>query len=263
MSQPYTIGSQAEVADSRRTEPPSRAAARLAARWSAAPTTVRPTWVVAPVAGPAMARPMPPWADASPSRSTSSGSSSGRRNRSTAGIAAPKSGSVGLAHGTAGQDDPQARVRRLELGQLALPADHLLLGGLADRAGVDHDQIGRLESARLVAAGGQQAAGHLLRVAPVHLAAEGPDGEARQDRRLRAVFVDTAVRGESVPIERDRPAAGPSRASAGRGSRLAAQSWAVTGSPDRWASASSSRHRRPRGTQVAACISAYEPVSPW
>ena len=42
-------------------------------------TTVRPTVAVVPT------RPIGAWADARPSRSTSSGSSSGRRNRSTAG----------------------------------------------------------------------------------------------------------------------------------------------------------------------------------
>ena len=44
--------------------------------------TVRPTIVVAPAGA---GRPIGAWAEASPSRSTSSGSSSGRRNRSTAG----------------------------------------------------------------------------------------------------------------------------------------------------------------------------------
>ena len=63
----------------RATEPSAMARARVLARWSATPTTVRPTTVVAPTA------PIGAWADASPSRSTSSGSSSGRRNRSTAG----------------------------------------------------------------------------------------------------------------------------------------------------------------------------------
>ena len=51
------------------------------------------------------------WAEARPSRSTSSGSSSGRRNRSTAGNLRPEAGAVALADGAAGQHDPQRRVR--------------------------------------------------------------------------------------------------------------------------------------------------------
>ena len=59
---------------------------------------------------------------------------------------------VGLADGAAGQDDPQGGIRGLQAVEVALPADDLLLGGLADRAGVDHDEVGGLERRRLLAA---------------------------------------------------------------------------------------------------------------
>jgi hypothetical protein len=76
---------------------------------------------------------------------------------------------------------------------VSLATDHLLLGGLADRAGVDHDEVGRLHRGRLGTARGEQAAGHLLGVAPVHLAAERPDVEAREGRRVGPVLGETLV----------------------------------------------------------------------
>ena len=69
----------------------------------------------------------------------------------------------------------------LQPRQVAHPADDLLLGRLADRAAVDDDELGRLQAVRLGATGRQQRAGHLLGVGVVHLAAERPDVEARQD----------------------------------------------------------------------------------
>ena len=95
-------------------------------------------------------------------------------------VAAAQPRAIGLADRAAGEHDPHRRVGRLELGELALPADDLLLGALADGAGVDDHQVGVLEGRRLLAAGAQEAAGHLLRVAPVHLAAERPQVEPRQ-----------------------------------------------------------------------------------
>ena len=116
--------------------PSPTAAARVEGRWSAAPTTVRPTTVVMPIE-PRRASdptaPIAPCAEARPSRSTSSGSSSGRRKRSTAGKRRAQAGPVALADGAPGQHDAQRRVGGLELGQLALPADDLLFGRLADR----------------------------------------------------------------------------------------------------------------------------------
>ncbi len=76
------IGSQALIAEERLTAPPSTAAARALTRWVASETGAPLTSVVAAVATDV---PTGACADARPRRSTSSGSSSGRRNRSTAG----------------------------------------------------------------------------------------------------------------------------------------------------------------------------------
>ena len=95
-------------------------------------------------------------------------------------IPTPQPAAIRLADGAAGQHDPHRRVGGLEPRQLSLPADDLLLRALADRAGVDDDEVGRVHRRRLVAAGRQEATGHLLRVAAVHLAAQRPDVEARQ-----------------------------------------------------------------------------------
>ncbi len=105
----------------------------------------------------------------------------------------PQPGPVGLADRATGHDDAHPGVRLLEPRQLPLPADDLLLRGLPDRAGVDHDQVGRLERRRLRAARGQQPAGHLLGVAAVHLAAERPHVEGGQSACLRAVLVEALV----------------------------------------------------------------------
>ena len=52
---------------------------------------------------------------------------------------------IRLTDGAAGENDTHGRVRHLELRQLAHPADDLLLGALADRAGVDDHQVRDLE----------------------------------------------------------------------------------------------------------------------
>ena len=95
---------------------------------------------------------------------------------------------------------------------MALPADHLLLGALADRARVDDDEIGRLERRRLLAAGREQPTGHLLRVAAVHLAAQGPDVEARQ----RGASGRYSVRRASTGASGTRGSAGATGATASR-----------------------------------------------
>ena len=184
------IGSQAAIAEPRATVPlPDRRARGSPARWSATPTTVRPTVVVAPSA------PIGACADARPEPVDELGLLVGPQEEVDRRIAAPQAGPVRLADRAAGQHDAQPRVRRLEPRELALPADDLLLGALADRAGVDDDEVGGLERRRLLAAGGQQAPGHLLRVAAVHLAAERPDVEARQGRRLGQVLGEAVVIG--------------------------------------------------------------------
>ncbi len=103
--------------------------------------------------------------------------------------------SIRLTDGAAGQDDPQTRVGSLEVGQLAHPADDLLLGALTDGAAVDHDEIRVGEVGCLPAAGLQEPTDHLLGVAPVHLAAERPDVESRQDPGLRQVLEQTCIVG--------------------------------------------------------------------
>jgi hypothetical protein len=55
-------------------------------------------------------------------------------------------------------------------------AEHLFLRFLAHRAGVEQDQVGLVHvGGGLVALGGAQHVGHLVRVVLVHLAAEGFD----------------------------------------------------------------------------------------
>ncbi len=76
------IGSQALIAEPRLTAPAAIASDRARTRWMASETGAPLTSVVAAVGANA---PTGACAEASPSRSTSSGSSSGRRNRSTAG----------------------------------------------------------------------------------------------------------------------------------------------------------------------------------
>ena len=110
-------------------------------------------------------------------------------------IALLQAGPIRLAHGAAGHDDTQCGICGFQAGEMALPADHLLLGGLADGAGVDHDEVRPLEVRGLFAARGQQSAGHLFGVAPVHLAAERPDVEPRERPRLWAVLVQAGVVG--------------------------------------------------------------------
>ena len=54
---------------------------------------------------------------------------------------APQSVAFGFPHGATGQDDPHPGPRGFQPLELTLPADHFLLGRLANRAGVDHDEI--------------------------------------------------------------------------------------------------------------------------
>ncbi len=89
-----------------------------------------------------------------------------------------QAGPLGLADATARQHDSEAGLSSLELGELALAADDLRLGVLADGAGVDDDQVGQLHRGCSAAPDGEQLTGHLLGVAQVHLAAERPDEEA-------------------------------------------------------------------------------------
>ena len=185
------IGSQALVAEPRATAPVATAWARVAARPSATPTTE-----------PTDERRRPDLAPAEPDRRLGRGETEpvdelrllvGPEEEIDRRIAFPEAGPIRLPDGAAGQDDPQRGVGGLEAGEVALPADHLLLGGLADRAGVDDDEVGVIESGRLLTTGAEQSPGHLLGVAPVHLAAERPDVEAGQRPRLRPILGDALV----------------------------------------------------------------------
>ena len=81
-----------------------------------------------------------------------------------------------LAGHAAAHADQQARVALLQVAHAAQVGEHLLLGLLAHRAGVEQDQV-RLVGVvgRLQPLGGAQHVGHLVRVVLVHLAAEGAD----------------------------------------------------------------------------------------
>ena len=80
----------------------------------------------------------------------------------------------------AGQDDAHPGLCLLQIGEQALPADHLGFGVFPHGTGVDDDELGVVDGDGAFAADGQKLAGHLLGVALIHLAAEGPDEEARQ-----------------------------------------------------------------------------------
>ena len=89
----------------------------------------------------------------------------------------------------------QPGVRGLQAAQHALAADDLRLGRLADGARVDDDEVGGVHRRRLGAARGEQAPGHLLGVALVHLAAQRPDEERRQRADLGAELREPLVGG--------------------------------------------------------------------
>ncbi len=176
-------------------------------------------------------------------------------------VASPQPGAIRLAHRAAGQHDPHRGIGGLQLRQLAHPADDLLLGSLADRARVDDDEVGGLEARGLLASGGQQPTRHLLRIAPVHLAAERPEMEPRQGPRLGQVL------GEARVVGRGRAARGVRRSGreelqhrqgAGRGRSVGhGCAGEPTTTPEPGIPAATSG-----GTHSAACASAYDPVSP-
>ncbi len=178
-------------------------------------------------------------------------------------VAAAQAVAVGLADRAAGQDDAQARVRGLQPVQVALPADDLLLGTLADRARVDHDEIGGLEAHRLGAARGQQLPGHLLGVAPVHLAAQRPQVEGRQRGGVRRVL------GQPVVVGFGRSTRGGARRRRRddvEDRQLAvhrAEIDPVCGALALDASQVVKASPTSGGTHSWACASAYGPVSPW
>ncbi len=97
-----------------------------------------------------------------------------------------EAGSLGLADRAAGQDDPRPRPRSLQLGEQSLTANHLGLGVLANGAGVDDDEVGLFHRGGAAATSREELARHLLRIALVHLAAQGPHEKGGQAASLRA-----------------------------------------------------------------------------
>ena len=100
------------------------------------------------------------------------------------GKAALQRGGLGAYH-TAHQRDYRLRVALLDAGYGAEVADHLILGGLPDYAGIQNDDIGVLRlgggfQPQLLQRGGQT-----LGVRRVHLAADGPDVIAVHSRIRR------------------------------------------------------------------------------
>ena len=168
---------------------------------------------------------------------------------------APQTGPVALAHGTTGQDHAEGRVRGLERGERALPADDLRLGRLADRARVDDHEVGRLDPRGLGAARTQEPAGHLLRIASVHLATQRPDPEAREGLVLGPELGDAGIcrRGR-----RTRPAGRQPGRDEIQDGKLAGRHGAI---PAPRAAMTPVAIRE--GTQVSAIASAYVSPSPW
>src|SRR3990170_3855266 len=83
---------------------------------------------------------------------------------------------VGLQADHAAHDgDSELLALAAQLLQRAQLADRPLLGVVADRAGVEDDQVGLLRPGRLRPAEATEAGGQLLGVRLVHLAADGPD----------------------------------------------------------------------------------------
>ena len=166
-------------------------------------------------------------ADASPSRSTSSGSSSGRgtgRRPGTAGGAV----ALGLADGQPVSDDRAVPGFAAFSVEVPLPADHLLLGRLADRAGVDHDEVRRL----LVRASAQPAASRRRPSPRSRCGSSGSRVSRREARQRRGLGPDSESRGwrpQRGPPAR-RPA-GPSTSSTGSAGRPGERHCAVREGP--------------------------------
>jgi hypothetical protein len=79
---------------------------------------------------------------------------------------------VALGHAADHADD-DGRVEPLAVAQLAEAGPHLLLGVLADAAGVEHDDVGRVAVVGADVPLPAELAEHQLAVQHVHLAAEG------------------------------------------------------------------------------------------
>ena len=206
------IGSQALIAEPRATVPSPTARGPCRRQAVRRADDVRPTTVVAPTGADRRLRRREAQAI------DELGLLVGSQEQVDRGVTPPEARPVRLADRAPGEHDPHSRVRRLQPGEVALPADDLLLRALPDRAGVDDHEVRRVDRRRLGATGREQAPGHLLRVAAVHLAAERPDVEARQGLRLRHVLGQPRVGrrlGERGPPPRPTTPGGASRARAG------------------------------------------------
>ncbi len=186
-------------------------------------------------------------------------------------VAARQPRTVRFAHRAAGHDHAQAGVRGLEPVQVPLAADDLGLGRLADRAGVDHDEVGGVHRHRLRAARGQQPARHLLGVALVHLAAERPDEERRQGADLGAELLQARVLGHERVARAG--CAGDRRGDVEDGQRSGGHAGAhgsAAARPirprrrhDQRPSAARNRSTSASGRTRPAWLSGYGPKSPW
>ncbi len=188
-------------------------------------------------------------------------------------VAAREAGTIRLPDRAAGHDHAQPGVRRLQAVEHALAPDDLRLGRLPDRAGVDDDEVGGVHRGRLRAAGGQEAAGHLLRVALVHLAAQRPDEERRQRADLGAELRQPLVGGRERVARAGR--AGDRRRDVEDGQRSSGHAVAhgsacrpsAAGAPPpppgQRPMADRSAVTRASGITSPACAPAYGPRSPW
>ena len=155
---------------------------------------------------------------------------------------------------------------RLQPREVAHAADHLLLGRLADRAGVDDDEVGRLE-----AGASAQPAARARRPSPPSRC--GSSGSRASRRGSAAGPGRRAELGEALVVgvggsrgrRSGRRGVGGARSSTGS-ARRGFGSASIIGGPTRCASRPSAVWRsRPtsRGTHRAACASAYDSRSPW
>ncbi len=177
------------------------------------------------------------------------------------GVSPGEAAAVRFAHRATRHHDAHPGVGGLEPPQVSLAADDLRLGGLPDRAGVDHDEIGGLHRRRFRAARGQQAARHLLGIALVHLAAERPDEERGQRPDLGPELLEPLVGG------RERAARAAGAGDRGRdvenGQGSAGHAGAHGSACGQRPSAIRRSATSPSGITNPAWLPAYGPRSPW
>ncbi len=174
--------------------------------------------------------------------------------------------SLGFSNAATGKHHSKSRSLALQSGELALAADHLRLGVLADGTGVDDDQVGRLHRRGSLATGGEELPGHFLGIADVHLAAECPHVKAGHGHGFRPEFSETRLHDRWGRLREPGHQCGASAGEFGRACRRARHEAAhgivapsSRGKPrDRYRAAASSS-----GTNKDRWASAYVSTSPW